>query len=191
MEGKNKIIIYRDWLKVVEKLKDNQAGQLFKHFLRYVNDENPQAPSPLIDLVFEPWKQQLKRDLKNWEQYVEKQKENGAKGGRPKNKKEPKKPKPFSENPTKPKKPDTDTVTDTVTVTEKEIYREFAHLKITTKEVSKLLDAGFTMQEVDDILDAIQNYKNNQKYISLYLTAKKWLKKDQESKVKNPSGMVY
>lgn len=63
-------------------------------------------------------------------------------------------------------------------------YRQFAHLKISEGEVSKLLDEGFTMQQIDDILDSIQNYNGNKKYTSLYLTARKWLKKDRDGEEK-------
>lgn len=66
-KGKNNIIIYRDWWQTIQKLSDEEAGQMFKHLLAYVNDENPEPPSRIVELMFEPWKQQLKRDLKKWE----------------------------------------------------------------------------------------------------------------------------
>jgi len=79
--GKKSVIIYIDLIHVIEKLTDQQAGQYFKHFLRYVNDLNPIAPDNLIDLIFEPQKQQLKRDLKDWEKTREKRSESGRLGG--------------------------------------------------------------------------------------------------------------
>lgn len=65
--NKKSVVIYCDLIHTIEKLTDEQAGQFFKHFLRYVNDQKPEAPSLLIDAVFEPTRQQLKRDLQNWE----------------------------------------------------------------------------------------------------------------------------
>lgn len=53
---------------MVEKLPDEKAGILFKHILRYVNDQDPITMDVLIDIAFEPIKQQLKRDLKDWEE---------------------------------------------------------------------------------------------------------------------------
>jgi hypothetical protein len=58
---------------------------------------------------------------------------------------------------------------------EETIYRSFAHLKITTAEVDKIIADGWERQQVDEILDEIENYRNNKNYISLYLTARKWL----------------
>lgn len=66
-EEKNSFVLYTDYMHTVCKLSDAKAGKLFKHILRFVNDENPVAPDQIIELVFEPIKQRLKKDLKSWE----------------------------------------------------------------------------------------------------------------------------
>lgn len=66
-EGKNKIIVYRDWITTFDSLNNDEAGRLIKHFFRYINDLNPEPPDRLTGLLFEPIKQTLKRDLKAYE----------------------------------------------------------------------------------------------------------------------------
>lgn len=60
---------------------------------------------------------------------------------------------------------------------EENIYRGFSHLKITTAEFDKLIGEGWEAEQINEILDEIQNYAENKKYVSLYLTARKWLAK--------------
>lgn len=74
-EGKNKILFYRDWVDQFRDLSDEEAGRLIKHMMLYVNDENPKAPDRLTELLFKPFKQQFKRDLKKWEEKSEQAKE--------------------------------------------------------------------------------------------------------------------
>lgn len=75
--GKNSFVLYADYLNTFEELTDEEAGQLIKHIFRYVNDQSPEAENRLIKIAFEPIKQQLKRDLKEWEETIEKRKEAG------------------------------------------------------------------------------------------------------------------
>lgn len=58
-----------------------------------------------------------------------------------------------------------------------EVYRKFKHLQISLGEFKKLNET-YDKDSIDDILDRIENYKQNTKYSSLYLTANSWLKKD-------------
>jgi len=119
-EGKKSVLLYCDLIHTIEKMDNETAGQFFKHYLRYINDLNPQTDNPLVDIVFESVKQNLKRDLKKWESRAEKSRENGKKGGRPP-KKEPKE---TQQVILKPKKPVKDTVTVTVTDTVNDILLE-------------------------------------------------------------------
>ena len=81
--GKKIVNVYIEWGDLFEKLTDDEAGRLIKHFFRYVSDQNPEAPDRLTDIAFEPIKKQLQRDLKKWESICERNHENGKKGGRP------------------------------------------------------------------------------------------------------------
>ena len=80
--GKKKVIVYTDWISTFDSLTDEEAGKLIKHFFRYVNDEDPKSDR-LTELLFMPIKATLKRDLESWERKQGINRENGAKGGRP------------------------------------------------------------------------------------------------------------
>ena len=107
-EGKKSFVLYCDSKSMVNKMTDESAGRLFKHIFSYVTDENPETNDPFVDLAFEHFKQYLKRDLKKYESYIEKQSINGQKGGRPK---KTQKTQPFN---LKPKKADSVSVSDSV-----------------------------------------------------------------------------
>lgn len=66
-EDKKSFLLYSDLNHTLNKLTDSDAGVLFKTILSYVNDENPIIDNLVIDIAFEPIKQQLKRDLRHWE----------------------------------------------------------------------------------------------------------------------------
>lgn len=73
-ENKNSFLLYLDIIHTVKKLSNEDAGQLFKHILSYVNDENPTTDNLIVEISFEPIKQSLKRDLKRYEEIVSKRK---------------------------------------------------------------------------------------------------------------------
>jgi hypothetical protein len=176
-ENKKGFLLYCDLIHTVQKLNDEQAGKLFKHVLDYVNDLNPVTEDLLTQVCFEPIKQSLKRDLKKWEKQHEQRIAAGKKSAQV-------------------RKQNSTTVNDrsvsstvrgsvSVSVIEKDIYRSFAHLSMSLTEFNKL-ELEYTKQQIDGVIDAIQNFANNKKYKSLYLTAKNWLKKlpkEQEDKL--------
>jgi hypothetical protein len=119
-ENKKSFLLYCDIMHTVKKLSNEQTGILFKHILSYVNDENPELNDLMLELVFEPIKQQLKRDLRRYENICNKNKTNGEKGGRPNkiNTNNPNNPVGKlgilnnPNNPDEPKKPDNDNDND-------------------------------------------------------------------------------
>jgi uncharacterized phage protein (TIGR02220 family) len=115
--GKKKVIVYTDWISTFNPLTDEEAGRLIKHFFSYVNDLNPESDR-LTELLFNPIKQTLKRDLEAWEKQQERNKENGQRGGRPKKPNETEQnqnnPVGFSETETNPKKGVSDSVSVSV-----------------------------------------------------------------------------
>lgn len=80
-ENKKSFVLYCDLIHTVESLTDEEAGNLFKHLLRYVNDLSPNSETRLTAIVFEPIKQQLKRDLEKWDKKIDKLTDSGRLGG--------------------------------------------------------------------------------------------------------------
>ena len=83
-EDKKGFILYADQKELFSQLTNEQAGELIKHIYSYVNDENPKSDNLLINMAFTPIKQQLKRDLKRFEDTCTKRAINGRKGGQAK-----------------------------------------------------------------------------------------------------------
>ena len=67
-KDKKSFILYVDQKDLWNKLPDEIAGKLIKHIYSYVSDENPTSKDLIIEIAFEPIKQQLKRDLKLFEE---------------------------------------------------------------------------------------------------------------------------
>jgi hypothetical protein len=130
-QNKKSFILYADQKGVFDQLPDELAGKLIKHILAYVNDENPISDNLIINIAFEPIKQSLKRDLRRWEDYIEKQSLNGKKGGRPPKAKESQETQAFFE---KPKKADSVSVSDNDNVKE---YKESLNLWLQYKKEKK------------------------------------------------------
>jgi hypothetical protein len=186
-KDKKSFILYSDAIHTVEKLSDTDAGQLLKHLLRYVNDQNPTTDNPLVEIAFEPIKQQLKRDLVKFEDVKGKRSEAGKAGAI----------KRWQDIANANKGIQTianiavnDNDNDNVNVISKDIYRSFAHLSISNADIEKLLDK-YSINEIDEVLDSIENFKGNKKYTSLYLTANKWLSKNKKStEVEEPKELL-
>lgn len=66
-ENKKSFVLYADLIHTVSRMPVKKAGELFITILQYVNDQNPVPSDQVVELVFEPIKQQLKRDLKEWD----------------------------------------------------------------------------------------------------------------------------
>ncbi len=184
-KDKKSFILYVDQKDLFNKLPDEIAGKLIKHIYSYVSDENPESEDLIVNIAFEPIKQQLKRDLKLFEEKRVKRSEAGLAGAN----------KRWQEIANDSKRINAmakiaDNVNDNDNVISKDIYRSFAHLSITNSDVEKLLDK-YSINEIDDVLDSIENFKGNKKYTSLYLTANKWLSKNKKStEVEEPKELL-
>lgn len=78
-DNKKSFLLYCDLIHTVEQLTNEQAGDLFKHILRYVNDQQPETESVITRIAFEPIKQSLKRDLQKYEDIRKRNQDNARK----------------------------------------------------------------------------------------------------------------
>jgi hypothetical protein len=132
-EEKKGFILYSDIIHTIEKLTDEQAGVLFKHILKYVNDENPECKDLITEIAFEPIKQSLKRDLLKWDDKKQKRSEAGIAGATKRWQN--------IANDSKRIKPMANIADNVnVNVNVKDIYKSFAHLILTNDEFNKLLE---------------------------------------------------
>ena len=92
------IKLFRDASATIDLLSDPEAGRLLKALMHYANDQEEDLPGKEM-LVFTMLKAQMDRDAEAYRAYLEKQRENGSKGGRPRN---DSKPSGFEENPENP-----------------------------------------------------------------------------------------
>lgn len=122
MATKKSFVLFNDLSDPVQSLSNEEAGKLFKAIFEYQNGGIEQELSGASEMAFTFIKQQLDRNHERYELICERNRRNGAKGGRPKSisQKElksknpdiPKKPNGLSGNPDIPKKPDTDNDSD-------------------------------------------------------------------------------
>jgi hypothetical protein len=180
-EGKKSFVLYSDQRSIIDMLPNDKAGILLKHIFAYVNDENPINSDPLIMLAFEPIKLQMKRDLVKWENTKDVRSAAGKASAEARRlAKENKQSLTNSTNVNFVQQSSTNStvnVNDTVNVNVINKYRAFAHLSLSMDDYNKL-EVDYTKQQIDSVLDAIENFKQNTKYKSLFLTAKKWLSKE-------------
>ena len=180
-KDKKSFILYVDQKDLFNKLPDDIAGKLIKHIYSYVSDENPKSDDLIIEIAFEPIKQQLKRDLKLFEEKRVKRSEAGLAGATKRWKEMPNDANEWQTIANDSKRINgIAKIADNVNVNDNNIYRSFAHLSITNADVEKLL-SKYSIDDIDEVLDSIENFKGNKKYTSLYLTASKWLSKNKKT----------
>lgn len=78
------IKLFGDASATVDLLSDAEAGRLLKSLLHYANGQADELPGQ-EKLVFAMLKAQIDRDAASYQVFLDKQRENGKKGGRPKN----------------------------------------------------------------------------------------------------------
>lgn len=96
-------VVYAELEKQIDRLTDEQVGQLFRAMFQYNRSEEPFFTDPMVGMAFDFVRPIMDRNREKYEAICEKNRQNGAKGGRPR---KPKKPSGYFGNPEEPKKPD-------------------------------------------------------------------------------------
>lgn len=125
---KRTFLMYSEWQPLLEGMSDEQAGQLFKKIYAYQTGNEYEIQDALILGVFNMIKAKFDADRKLYVEKCERNKLNGAKGGRPK-KQEPKKTERLTEKPKEPPKKETP---------KKNEYGEYHNVRLTEQEHAKL-----------------------------------------------------
>ena len=134
-------------------------------------------------MAFLPFKNQFIRDGESYLKTVERNKANGSKGGRPKNPLKPKETQKTHSVNKEPKKADSDNDSDSVNDKDKDkedyttTYLYGGHLSISLEDFNKLAKEYGT-ENATEYCHNVLNWNKNSKVKSLYLTALKWLKRD-------------
>jgi hypothetical protein len=176
-KDKTSFILYCDQQGLFNKLPDEIAGKLIKHIFAYVNDEDPITSDLLLEIAFEPIKLQLKRDLRKYDDYIDKQRLNGAKGGRPSKPTETQITQPFFQE---PKKADNVTANHNDNATNKKgfVKPTIEQVNNYMKEIEYKGDAEYFINhyqsngwvvgrsKMKDWKSAVRNWKKNDKNFS-------------------------
>ena len=117
--SRESFILYKSFYLPIKELSIEEKGQMLDAIFQYHTEGKVCELSPVCQMAFNFMKGQFERDDEKYQIVVERNRANGAKGGRSKaNPDEPKEPSGFIGNPEIPDAPDTDTVTVDDTVNE-------------------------------------------------------------------------
>ncbi len=82
--SKNSFLIYLDYEEQFDLLTDEELGQLMRAIILYEKTRKETELSGMLKMAFSFIKTQLDKDREKYNEVCEKNKRNGAKGGRPK-----------------------------------------------------------------------------------------------------------
>lgn len=84
MSDKKSFVMYESWGTAIEKMSNEQAGELIKAIYAYQKDPDAAPKDPALAFVFELIKQQLDADSQRYKEACAARSEAEKKGGRPK-----------------------------------------------------------------------------------------------------------
>ena len=179
----------------------DQVGRLFVALCDFAERGDTDVElSGMTKMLYMAMRLQISADNERYEKRCQANRENGQKGGRPKSEQNPKNPLGYfatqktQSNPTKPKKPDTDTDTDTDTGTDTELSNEseradahtrahargqYKNVNLTDEQYNKLVeDHGRIADEYVERLSVYLRSHAKKEYTDHDCIIRKWIGED-------------
>ena len=180
MADKKTFLLFTDLSVPFKSLSDEDAGKLIKAIFEYQNGGLMQKLPPQVNMAFLFIKQQLDRSDEHYEAICERNRINGAKGGRPSKPKEPsglfgnpEEPKQTLPNPSLNPNPKSDK-------DKKHKYGEYSHVLLTDEQHQKIQEkTGDVKMWIKQLDEGIEVHKY--KYNNHYLVILKWFGKDDKA----------
>lgn len=154
MIKKESFVIYKSFYAPIKKLSDQNLGILFRALFEYqIDGKEPDDDSEIL-MPFEFFKNQFGLDAIKYQKVVDRNKENGKKGGRPKTQENPKNPVGYEE----PKKADNGNDKVTVKEKEKETVKDIVYRKSAFADSIRLLNENNDLKIDYPILKEFYDY---------------------------------
>ena len=199
-EEKSSFILYKDYWNHIKLLSIEQRGILLSAIMLYVVGEELPEMDGMTQMAFSFIKEQMDRDAEKFRSTVEKRREAGKLGGRPAKAnaidEKTKKANGFSEKQTKAKKPDNDTVTDTVTDIKKESKEKSQGFSPPTRQdvAEYCRENGYGNVDIERFIDFYSSKgwmvgKNKMK--DWKAAVRNWARSEQATKPNNTKGNKF
>jgi hypothetical protein len=179
---KESFVIYKAFYEPISELSDEDLGQLFRFIFLYQIKEIEPPNTSRIYMAFQFFKNQFRLDNEKYLVVVNRNKNNGSKGGRPKTQDNPKNPVGYL----KPKKADNDNDNDNDKLLGKPKPRkiQFEESNLFDKIIFKETFPDWSQDKLRHYYDAALRYSvEGNKYVSWELAIKQWERKDKINNV--------
>ena len=179
---KESFVIYKAFYEPISELSDEDLGQLFRFIFLYQIKEIEPPNTSRIYMAFQFFKNQFRLDNEKYLVVVNRNKNNGSKGGRPKTQDNPKNPVGYL----KPKKADNDNDNDNDKLLGKPKPRKisFEESNLFDKISFKETFPDWSQDKLRHYYDAALRYSvEGNKYVSWELAIKQWERKDKINNV--------
>jgi hypothetical protein len=181
---KESFVIYKAFYEPISELSDEDLGQLFRFIFLYQIKEIEPPNTSRIYMAFQFFKNQFRLDDAKYLKVVNRNKNNGSKGGRPKTQDNPKNPVGYL----KPKKADNDNDNDNdndkLLGKLKPRKIQFEESNLFDKIIFKETFPDWSQDKLRHYYDAALRYSiEGNKYVSWELAIKQWERKDKINNV--------